>query len=285
MPYNSPMKKKGSSCMQMKDHKGKTTGLMMEGSAMHMSMLHQESAKQEKKDLMKDMPVDDKASAMEMSPYKMDHEGSAMKMGHESPAKFTGMSGGSALHTNHPENIDPKTGKRVDEFGTPIPDNLDVSVTDADALSRSRLDKERRINEALDLAEGINQGEVKLNLGNISTDYPSASQYIVGTGTGPEGVISQGGGTTQYTTTGVTNRINELREKMTEPGGVESVFDELSTRIRYGANKLGDAKLDFQNIVDPLGIRSKLGYTNKRKQYVQPGKTIYERMQANKNKS
>jgi len=73
----------------MKDHKGKTTGLMMEGSAMHMSMLHKESAEQEKKDLMKDMPVDDKASAMEMSPYKM---------GHESPAEFTGMSGGSALH-------------------------------------------------------------------------------------------------------------------------------------------------------------------------------------------
>ena len=73
----------------MKDHKGKTTGLMMEGSAMHMSMLHKESDKQEKENLMEDMPVDDKASAMEMSPYKM---------GHESPAEFTGMSGGSALH-------------------------------------------------------------------------------------------------------------------------------------------------------------------------------------------
>ena len=47
MPY-SPMHKH---CIQMNDHKGKTTGLMMEGSAMHMSMLHQESAKQEKKDL------------------------------------------------------------------------------------------------------------------------------------------------------------------------------------------------------------------------------------------
>ena len=82
----------------MKDHKGKTTGLMMEGSAMHMSMLHQESDKQEKKDLMKDMPVDDKASAIEMSPYKMDHDSPA-EMGHkDSPAEFTGMSGGSALH-------------------------------------------------------------------------------------------------------------------------------------------------------------------------------------------
>lgn len=78
----------------MKNHKGKTTGIMMEGSAMHMSMLHKESAEQEKKDLMKDMPVDDKASAMEMSPYKM---------GHESPAEFTGMSGGSAFHQENDE--------------------------------------------------------------------------------------------------------------------------------------------------------------------------------------
>ena len=103
MPY-SPMQK---SCMKMKDHKGKTTGLMMEGSAMHMSMLHKESAEQEKKDLMKDMPVDDKASAMEMSPYKMHNKEHLQKVGkdmpvhmdHEgSPAEFTGMSGGSALH-------------------------------------------------------------------------------------------------------------------------------------------------------------------------------------------
>ncbi len=85
MPY-SPAQK---SCVQLKDHKGKTTGLMMEGSAMHMSMIHKESSEQEKKDLMKDMPVDDKASAIEMSPYKMDHG---------SPAEFTGMSGGSAFH-------------------------------------------------------------------------------------------------------------------------------------------------------------------------------------------
>ncbi len=90
MPY-SPMHKH---CTPVKNLKGKTTGLMMEGSAMHMSMLHQESEKQEKKDLLKDMPVDDKASAMEMSPYKMGHEDSPTemspyKMGHEdSPASM-----------------------------------------------------------------------------------------------------------------------------------------------------------------------------------------------------
>jgi len=65
MPYSkSPMKK--SSCIKMYDGKGKPSGLMMEGSVAHM-----ESAGQEKKNLMKDMPVDSKASAMEMSPYKL----------------------------------------------------------------------------------------------------------------------------------------------------------------------------------------------------------------------
>jgi hypothetical protein len=68
---------------------------------------HMESAKQERKDLMKDMPVDKRASAMQMgheSPAKMGHESpakmkgswmskhsqSAFQMGHESPAKNLG---------------------------------------------------------------------------------------------------------------------------------------------------------------------------------------------------
>ena len=86
MPY-SPMHKH---CTPVKNLKGKTTGLMMEGSAMYMSMLHKESEKQEKKDLLEDMPVDDKASAIEMSPYKMGHEDSPNKMGHEdSPNKMS----------------------------------------------------------------------------------------------------------------------------------------------------------------------------------------------------
>jgi hypothetical protein len=82
----------------MYDKKGKQSGLMMEGSAMHMSMLHKETDKQETQNLLDDTPVQDKASAMEMSPYKMGHKSPA-EMGHkDSPAEFTGMSGGSALH-------------------------------------------------------------------------------------------------------------------------------------------------------------------------------------------
>ena len=60
---------------------------------------HMESAKQERKNLMKDMPVDKRASAMQMG-----HESPA-KMGHESPAKMKGswMSkhSKSAMHMGH----------------------------------------------------------------------------------------------------------------------------------------------------------------------------------------
>jgi len=87
MPYDkSPMKK--SSCIKMYDGKGKQTGLMMEGSVAHM-----ESVSQEKKNLMQDMPIDNRGVG-EMSPYKM---------GHESPAEFTGMSGGSAFYETDPK--------------------------------------------------------------------------------------------------------------------------------------------------------------------------------------
>lgn len=78
-------KQKQSSCAKMVDAKGKPSGLMMAGSAYHM-----ESISQEKKNLVNDTPVDGEASAMEMSPYKMDHG---------SPNKKT----------------------NLDEFGNPIP--------------------------------------------------------------------------------------------------------------------------------------------------------------------
>lgn len=103
MPYDkSPMKK--SSCIKMYDDKGKQTGLMMEGSVAHM-----ESISQEKKNLMQDMPVDDKASAMGMSPYKMDHGDSA--------AKFTGMSGGSAIHHSGKSELHVKPEKDYPDDG------------------------------------------------------------------------------------------------------------------------------------------------------------------------
>ena len=51
MPY-SPMKK---SCIKMYDKKGKQTGLMMEGSVAHM-----ETMGQEKKNLINDMPIDNR---------------------------------------------------------------------------------------------------------------------------------------------------------------------------------------------------------------------------------
>jgi len=85
MPYSkSPMKK--SSCIKMYDGKGKPSGLMMEGSVAYM-----ESAAQERKNLKTKNPIVEasdikkapdqdikeiksKASAMEMSPYKLTKE-------------------------------------------------------------------------------------------------------------------------------------------------------------------------------------------------------------------
>jgi hypothetical protein len=72
------------------------------------SPMKKESAKQEKKNLLKDMPIDDKASALEMgykmSAMQMGHE-PPLKMGHESPMKMGGswMSkhSQSALHMGH----------------------------------------------------------------------------------------------------------------------------------------------------------------------------------------
>lgn len=68
-------------------------------------------AKQERKDLMQDMPVDKRASAMQMG-----HESPA-KMGHESPAKMKGswMSkhSKSAFHMGHESPAEMHcTGKR-----------------------------------------------------------------------------------------------------------------------------------------------------------------------------
>ena len=144
MPYDSPMKKKGSSCMQMKDHKGKTTGIMMEGS-----VAHQESAAQEVVNLETKNPVADKASALEMSPYKMDHEGSAMKMGHESPAKFTGMSGGSALHTNHP---DERSGK-----GKSITEGIELDEATASLSDMYKRDSKLNVKDFPRLRESLTQ--------------------------------------------------------------------------------------------------------------------------------
>jgi hypothetical protein len=81
MPYD----KKPGAVTKMYDKKGKQTGLMMEGSVNHM-----ESVMQEKKNLMQDMPIDNRGVG-EMSPYKMDHGSAAHHSGksklHAKPGK------------------------------------------------------------------------------------------------------------------------------------------------------------------------------------------------------
>jgi len=248
MPYDSPMKKKGSSCMQMKDYKGKPSGLMMEGS-----VAHQESAKQEKKDLMKDMPVDDKASALEMSP----------------------------LNDNH--DIDPKTGKRVDEFGTPIPEGFVSSMGenyDDESASNFYADRQRRADEALNIAQNMLTGGASANLGAISTDYPSAAQEIVGRNYDEKGQYRD------FSTERTQANIDRLRElNRVNP---QAAFDEISARTRNLGYSIGEKADDWKMQVDPLNQYERMrsgSRLRKRKTLGAPGQTTYQKMMAKRNQS
>ena len=147
MPYDSPMKKKGSSCMQLKDHKGKPSGLMMEGS-----VAHQESADQEKKNLLKDMPIDSKASAMEMSPYKMDHKGSPM-------------------HDNHDK--DERSGKAKPFMDPGAPEGFTADAPDVgEAASKKFFKSQDIVNKAVQTLEGIEGGKTPY------TGYANAASTV-----------------------------------------------------------------------------------------------------------
>ena len=147
MPYDSPMKKKGSSCMQLKDHKGKPSGLMMEGS-----VAHQESAAQEKKNLLKDMPIDSKASAMEMSPYKMDHKGSPM-------------------HDNHDK--DERSGKAKPFMDPGAPEGFTADAPDyGEAASKRFFKTQDIVNRAVQTLEDIEGGKTPY------TGYANAASTV-----------------------------------------------------------------------------------------------------------
>jgi hypothetical protein len=242
------MKKKGSSCMQMKDYKGKPSGLMMEGS-----VAHQESAKQEKKDLMKDMPVDDKASALEMSP----------------------------LNDNH--DIDPKTGKRVDEFGTPIPEGFVSSMGenyDDESASNFYANRQRRADEALNIAQNMLTGGASANLGAISTDYPSAAQEIVGRNYDEKGQYRD------FSTERTQANIDRLRElNRVNP---QAAFDEISARTRNLGYSIGEKADDWKMQVDPLNQYERMrsgSRLRKRKTLGAPGQTTYQKMMTKRNQS
>ncbi len=275
MPYNNPIKKKDSACKQLKSETGKPSGLMMEGSVNHMSMLHKETDKQEKKDLLKDMPIDDKASAIEMSPYKMHHEGSPNKM--------------SPLNDNH-WKIDPKTGKKVDEFGTPIPEDFVSSTApyepmdapgttqeyNPEAASNRFFDQSRRVDEALNIAQNLLTGGTSANLGHVSTDFPYAAGNIVGK------TYTDGG---RYINTSVEPtqaNINRLRD--INRSNPQQAFNEISTRT---SRMSGDAASDWQREVDPLNQFKKMrsGRNIERKTLGTPGQTLYEKTMAKKNRS
>jgi len=235
MPYNSPMKKKGSSCMQMKDHKGKPSGLMMEGSVAHQE-------------------IDSKASAMEMSPYKMDHGGSPNKM--------------SPLNDNH-WKIDPKTGKKVDEFGTPVPEGFVSSTApyepmnapgttqeyDEEEASRMFTGAQNQVLNALDLAERQLGGEEVFNTmlrggyGSTSLTGPQAAQIITGYSSGEKGSETVGGGgRVRFNIDAVRSKLDELKKlAIKDPVSARSYVSK-----RISGAPLGDIASRFSRDIDPL---------------------------------
>lgn len=237
MPYDSPMKKKGSSCMQMKDPKGKPSGLMMEGS-----VAHQESAEQEVINLETKNPVDDKASAMEMSP----------------------------LNDNH--NIDPKTGKRVVQpFVDPGPDpsqgftdeSRPYDLTseggtagqyDEEAPSKRFFGAQKQAQNALNIAREQLGGTDVINKrvrghGASSIMGPSASQVITGYSVGEQGQETVGGqGKVRFNKDAVQTRLDELDKlAITDPVKARSLI-----RKNISGAPLGDFRSKFMRDVNPL---------------------------------
>ena len=231
MPYDSPMKKKGSSCMQMKDHKGKPSGLMMEGS-----VAHQESADQEKKNLLKDMPIDSKASAMEMSPYKMDHESPA-KMGHKD----------SPMHDNHDK--DERSGKAKPFMDPGAPEGFESSMGenyDEEEATRIFMGAQKQAQNALNIARQQLEGTDVINQrikghGSSSISGPSASQVITGYSTNPEGKVV-------FNKEAVRDELNKLDKlAITDPVKAKGII----SRNISGA-PLGDFRSKFMRDVNPL---------------------------------
>ena len=224
MPYDSPMKKKGSSCMQMKDHKGKPSGLMMEGS-----VAHQESAEQEVINLETKNPVDDKASAMEMSP----------------------------LNDNH--DIDPKTGKRVVQpfVDQGPPEGFESSMGesyDEGMASRRFMGAQKQAQNALNIAREQLGGTDVINQrvqghGSSTMVGPSASQVITGYSAGEQGQETVGGqGKVRFNKDAVQTRLDELDKlAITDPVKARSLI-----RKNISGAPLGDFRSKFMRDVNPF---------------------------------
>jgi len=251
MPYNNPIKKKDSACKQLKSEKGKPTGLMMEGSVNHMSMLHKETDKQEVENLEDKNPVAEKASVLEM--------------GHESPAKM------SPLNDNH--NIDPKTGKRVVQpFVDPGPDpsqgftddSRPYDLTsegggrgqyDSEDASRRFMGAQKQAQNALSLAGRQLSGEevfntmIKGGYGSRSLTGPKAAQIITGYSSGEEGQETVGGGgKVRFNKDAVKAKLDELNKlAITNPVEAKRYISK-----RISGAPLGDFANKFQRDINPL---------------------------------
>lgn len=152
MPYD----KKPGAVTRMYDKKGKPTGLMMEGSVNHMESALQHAGKSKLhvkpgKDYPGDghLHYDEKGNKVEspgVSETKKLSDTSGA-VGQMSPYKFTGMSGGSAMHNGDPE-LEKAIAKRkkIEEIRLQKQENIEKKDINRNALEKKKqeLRKEKK---------------------------------------------------------------------------------------------------------------------------------------------
>lgn len=138
----------------------------------------------------------------------------------------------SPLNTNHPEyTIDPKTGQRIDEFGTPVPKGFQSDMGenyDENEASRMFFDDVRKADRAVSILENVqNQG-----LTGFGYTTPGALGVLTG---GPS------------TSGNYAKRIQNLRDK------VDSDPRQVISTISRNIDRSGsDAAMDVAKEIDPL---------------------------------
>ena len=149
-----------------------------------------------------------------------------------------------------------KTGKKLDEFGTPIPEGFAADAQDVgEAASKKFFGAQKQVQNALDLAGRQLGGEEVFNTmlkggyGSTSLIGPQAAQVITGYSSGEKGQETVGGtGKVRFNKKAVQNKLNELNKlAITDPVAAKSY---VSSRIS-GA-PLGDFSSKFKKDIDPL---------------------------------
>lgn len=161
----------------------------------------------------------------------------------------------SPLNDNHPEyTIDPKTGQRVDEFGTPVPEGFVADAKDVgEEASRVFFRDQEKANKFLDLAskqlEGVNAFENMIpGLGSTSIRGAKGAQLVTGRTAGPKGEETiSGTGRVGFNRQAVEDEVNRLRKlSIEEPREAKNIILKNISNF-----PLGDYRSKFMRYIDP----------------------------------